>query len=327
MLVASAALWGWFLRIGLRWAKGADVTIRRIAFATAVVITLQVAFSLLSVLISASSVGQSFAFQLFEVAASVIVPVAVISTAFGLRFVRAAQAWLPTLLASAVMLAFVLLVLRPFLYEAFVAPTNSMAPTLLGQHWRGTCSQCGKPSYATPAREGFGMVEPTRMICDGFHVTEAADVETTVHSGDQFLVAKFFTPRRWDLAVFQYPEDPTSLYVKRLIGLPGEKVHIQDGAVWVDGKRLTPPDWLDGIEYSTERPSFFVSELWGTLDRPALLGEDEYFVLGDFSVQSMDSRWWKRGAPGHNSFAVPESYMRGVVTHTFWPPKRFRIHR
>jgi signal peptidase I len=328
LLLTSVLLWVWFLRIGLRWAKVSDVTMRRVGVATAVVITLQVAFNVLFFVVSTSTFGQSFIFQLLEPAAAVIMPVAVISSVFKTRYLRAAQAWLPTLLSSALTLAFIFLVQRPFLYEAFAAPTNSMAPTLLGLHWRGICSECGKPNYGTPARERrFGIADPTRMICDGFHVTESSDVDTLVHSADRFMVTKFLRPRRWDLAVFQYPENPADLYVKRLIGLPGEKIHIQDGAVWVDGKRLTPPDSLQGIEYLSEFPNLFAPELWGTLDRPAVLGENEYFVLGDFSVQSMDSRFWKQGAPGHNPFAVPESYMRGVLTHTFWPPQRLRIHR
>jgi len=165
------------------------------------------------------------------------------------------------------------------------------------------------------------------MICDNFHVIEASDVDKTVHSGDCFIVAKFLTPRRWDLVVFQYPEDPATLYVKRLVAFPGENVRIQDGFVWVDGKKQTPPDSLQSIEYLSELPNWFGPDLWGTANRPALLGKDEYFVLGDFSAQSKDSRLWEQGALGHNPFAVPESHLKGVVTHTYWPPHRWRIHR
>lgn len=165
------------------------------------------------------------------------------------------------------------------------------------------------------------------MIFDAFHVTKAANINRTVHNGDRFLVAKFLAARRWDLVVFQYPEEPGTLYVKRLVGLPGEKIHIQDGSVWVDGTRQTPPESILGIEYLSELPDWLASETWGSERRPALLGDDEYFVLGDFSAQSMDSRFWKQGAPGHNPFAVPQSYMKGVVTHTFGPISRWRIHR
>lgn len=327
LLLASVVLWALFLRLGLRWAKVPEVTTRRVVVATAIVIVLQVTLNVLFLFVSPSSDPQSIGLGLVELAAAVVVPGAVISAVFKCRFLRALQAWLPTLLATVTTLAFALLVLRPFLYEAFVVPTNAMAPTLVGQHWKGTCPECGKPNYCSPRDERYGTVDPPLMICDNLHVTKASEIDKMVHAGDRFMVAKFLTPQRWDLVVFQYPEEPATLYVKRLVGLPGEKVHIQDGSVWVDGVRQSPPDSIVGIEYLSELPDWFGPDLWGSENRPALLGNDEYFVLGDFSAQSKDSRLWQQGAPGHNPFAVPESHMNGVVTHTFWPPHRWRIHR
>jgi signal peptidase I len=182
------------------------------------------------------------------------------------------------------------------------------------------------PNYCSPTNDRFGTAHPPLMICSNFHVNEAADISKTAHRGDRFLVAKFLTPRRWDIVIFQFPEDPAILYVKRLIGLPGEKIHIQDGSLWVDDERQTPPDALQGIEYLSELP-IVGPILSGSVNRPALLGNEEYFVLGDFSSQSSDSRLWERGAPGYNQYAVPKSYIKGVVTHTFWPLDRWRIHR
>ena len=120
--------------------------------------------------------------------------------------------------------------------------------------------------------------------------------------------------------------------VKRLVGLPGETVVIKDGAVWIDGRKLDPPLPLKGLNYVTEMPNPEndmppIPILAGTPDRPAVLGADEYFVLGDFSPQSLDSRLFKKGAPGHPPYAVPESYIIGVVTHIYWPPSRWRILR
>lgn len=327
LLLASVVLWALFLQLGLRWAKVPDVTTRRVVLATAIVIILQVTLNVLFRFISPSADAQTIVLGLAKLAADVVAPCAVISAVFKARFLRAVQAWLPTLLATVATLAFALLVQRPFLYEAFVVPTNAMAPTLVGQHWRGACPVCSQPNYCSPRDERYNTVDPPLMICDNFHVTEASDVDKSVHSGDRFMVAKFLTPQRWDLVVFQYPEEPATLYVKRLVGLPGEKVHIKDGSVWVDGVRQTPPDSIRGIEYLSELPDWFGPDLWGSDNRPALLGNDEYFVLGDFSAQSKDSRLWEQGAPGHNSFAVPESHWKGVVTHTYWPPHRWRIHR
>ena len=112
----------------------------------------------------------------------------------------------------------------------------------------------------------------------------------------------------------------------RLVGLPGETIHVDGGAVWVNGMRLDPPTTLRGLEYLSEMPNWR-TPLWGANERPAVLGQDEYFVLGDFSAQSNDSRLWEKGASGHSPFAVPESHLRGVVTHVYWPPQRWRVLR
>ncbi len=70
------------------------------------------------------------------------------------------------------------------------------------------------------------------MICrDNFHVTQPIDRGDEEFSGDRFIVAKFYKPRRWDLTVFRYPENPSVTYVKRLVGLPGEEITIKDGKV------------------------------------------------------------------------------------------------
>ncbi len=324
LLLSSVVLWALFLRLGLWWAKTPNVSAGRVILTTGTVVVLQITINLLFLLAPTSSNTQSIFLAFVELAAAVMIPCMVITRFFKVRFLRALQAWLPTLLAPVTIIVFVLLVFRPLLYEAFLIPTNSMAPTLVGKHWRGTCPDCGAHSYCTPMDEGY--YSPP-MICDHFHVTEMTNVDNHVYSGDRLLVAKFLTPQRWDLIVFQYPEDPSALYVMRLVGLPGEKIHIQDGYVWADGKRLTPPASIQGIEYLSDLPVSYGPDLWGSADRPALLGDDEYFVLGDFSVQSKDSRLWEQGAPGHNPFAVPESHLKGVVTHIYWPIHRRRIFR
>ncbi|MEZ6058613.1 MAG: signal peptidase I [Planctomycetaceae bacterium] len=311
--------------MGLRWAKVPGVTTRRVLLATAIVAPLEIAATvLLKRFVPVLPLVQEV---LIGLAVSIIVPCAVICAFFRIRPLRGLQAWLPTLLASVTMLVVLFFVVRPFLFETFVVPKNAMAPTLLGRHWKGTCPECGQSSFRSPIDDRNRWPDESLMICEKFHVSEGADVDKTVHSGDSIIVTKFLMPRRWDLAVFKLPSEPNVLYVKRLVGLPGETIHIQDGFVWVDGVRLTPPESLEGIEYLPAVPDWYMPEPWGTVDRPALLGEDEYFVLGDFSVNSADSRVWQVGAPAHNPYAVPESYIQGVVTHTYWPLNRWRIHR
>jgi signal peptidase I len=327
LLSLAVILWALFLRLGLRWAKVQGVTTRRLALATASVIAIQIGLNILFRLLSPTSNAQAILLAVLELAAAVFLPCLVIARVFQAGFLRSLQAWLPTLLPAVGMLLFSLLVLRPFLYEAFISPTNAMAPTLLGTHWQGVCPQCGKPNYCTPDNPHFAGSDPRQMICQNFHVTPTSGKDFRVFSGDHFLVAKFLAPRRWDLVVFQFPGNPAQLYVMRLVGLPGETIHIEDGAVWANGEKLSPPDSLRGNEYLSDFPGGF-SDLWGTKDRPAVLSDGEYFMLGDFSAQSSDSRFWgDLAAPGEHSYAVPQSHMKGVVTHIHWPPHRWRIFR
>jgi signal peptidase I len=166
---------------------------------------------------------------------------------------------------------------------------------------------------------------PKLLICEDFHVTNSVEVDEQVLAADRFLVAKFLPIRRWDLVVFRPPHDPANVYVMRLVGMPGEEIEIINGSVWVNGRKLTPPTSLMGIEYAIEMEGEFRA-VWGSPQRPAQLGLDEYFVLGDFSRRARDSRMWEQGAPGHNPFAVPASHLVGVVTHTYWPPARWETH-
>ena len=138
-----------------------------------------------------------------------------------------------------------------------------------------------------------------------------ANPSSEVHEGDRILSCKLLSPRRWDMITFHFPEDPSVQYVKRVVGLPGEEIAIRDGAVWIDGKKIVPPNSIRGIEYSPNIESATRTE-HGRGDTPIKLEQDEYFVLGDFTDQAYDSRFWQKGAPGHLPYAVPkvECYWR-----------------
>ena len=129
-----------------------------------------------------------------------------------------------------------IILIRFFIAEAYVVPTGSMAPTILGFHWEADCPNC-------QARFAVGMDESGRLsgrpVCpncgqDGFDPSVGVAA-----SGDRLLVQKFLydirPPRRWEVAVFQSPLEPSQAYVKRVVGLPGESVQILDGDVWING--------------------------------------------------------------------------------------------
>jgi signal peptidase I len=136
-----------------------------------------------------------------------------------------------------------------------------------------------------------------------------------VHSPDRIVLIKLHQPARWDVIVFRYPKDPAQRYVKRLVGLPGEKVYVKGESVWIDDVKMDMPAELAGLEY-TDKLEFLLE--FGTEENPLRLGADEYFVLGDFSRSSSDSRIWG---------ALPRGNIEGVVCGRYWPMDRWAVFR
>lgn len=107
-------------------------------------------------------------------------------------------------------------------------------------------------------------------------------MEATLHDGDNLIVDKVSfrlrDPERYEIIVFPYRYKEDTYYIKRIIGLPGETVQIVDGYVYIDGELL---DEDYGLEVMMDS---------GIAAEPIVLGEDEYFVLGDNRNNSSDSR-------------------------------------
>ncbi len=107
-------------------------------------------------------------------------------------------------------------------------------------------------------------------------------MNATLEDGDNLFVDKisyrFKDPERFDIIVFPYQYQEDTYYIKRIIGLPGETVQIEDGEIYIDGEVLEE-------SYGKE-----VMRNPGIADQPIVLGEDEYFVLGDNRNNSSDSR-------------------------------------
>ncbi len=141
--------------------------------------------------------------------------------------------------------------LRRYVVEAFVIPTGAMAPTLLGRHKALQCPQCGyrfrvnassEIDAVTGRSSRARVVSGTCPMCR-FTVDLGPDNPQgktyRSGSGDRILVSKTAyrsaNPQRWDVAVFKYPGDPTTPFVKRVVGLPGETVRISHGDVLIHG--------------------------------------------------------------------------------------------
>jgi signal peptidase I len=156
-----------------------------------------------------------------------------------------------------IIIAFVLaFVFRQFVIEAFIIPTGSMAPTLMGQHMRMTSPNTGYvwpvgPQYAVPPPPGAtgggtplpiqGSTGSPVVVHDPMSGSPGAGerlqrTNVQTRSGDRILVLKYlysiYDPKRYDVVVFKAPHEPQVNYIKRLIGLPGEEVAIVDGDVF-----------------------------------------------------------------------------------------------
>jgi len=147
---------------------------------------------------------------------------------------------------EAIVVAFILaLVVRGFEAQAFVIPTGSMAPTLMGRHKEIACPQCGYV-YAVNASEEVELRPSSHAVHSGLCGNcryQARLDDGPSFKGDRILVMMFpydlaslpgsRPPDRWDVVVFRYPEEPEVSYIKRLVGLPGETIRIVHGDVYI----------------------------------------------------------------------------------------------
>lgn len=163
-----------------------------------------------------------------------------------------------------------------------------------------------------------------RTISDAY-VLPTGSMEPTLLAGDRFVADRTLVARRWDVVVYRSPRDGRTVYVKRLVGLPGETIEIIDGRVHVNSSAPAMPADLDGVRYeSRQHPR--MPPLRGVEGSPMTLAPDEFFVLGDNSAASEDSRHTP-AVPGYQPGAVPRSYLLGVVRVVYWPWVRVRTFR
>jgi signal peptidase I len=312
------------LLLGLRLVKSTDRSLKKSIAAVLLMQLVAIATSIVGATPQTFGLTPSTTVQVLLFVTTVAASAAIIRLCFPtLSLLRVLAAWIPVLFTGVLLLALSFFVVRPFLVEAYSIPTNSMAPTLVGLGWTGICPDCGSPIYGTSYAGPLGdWIREPHGICDKFHVSNKTADTTERTQGDHILAVKWLKPRRWDLVVYRQPDNPETLYVKRLVGLPGETVTIEDGAININGKRAPLPENLRGVQYATVIDGKAVN--WGTVDQPAELKDDEYFVLGDNTYRALDSRLWQSGADGHSAYALPGENLVGVVTHIYWPPSRWR---
>jgi signal peptidase I len=179
------------------------------------------------------------------------------------------------------------LVVHTWLLMGLVVPVtvsgSSMAPTLQGPRREFRCGAC-QFDFAVGLDQ---LVDDDQAPCPRCGKVAAAKRGGDL-GGDRMLVDRtafaFRPPRRWEVVVFRSPMDAKQLFVKRIVGLPGETIAIRKGGVWVNGQPAPSPH---GTSF---KPRFG--------DRPECqLNPNEYFVVGDNGAVSDDSRNWLAG-PG-----------------------------
>lgn len=145
------------------------------------------------------------------------------------------------------------------------------------------------------------------------YVVEGDSMEPNLHTGQFLIVSRLAymdigsfslgEPQRGDIIVFDFPNNPTDDYVKRIIGLPGETVMVdQDGNIFVDGNPIDEP-YLRDEAYSNRI---------GTWQVP----EGSYFVVGDNRNHSSDSRSWGM---------LTEPFIVGKAWISYWPPQNWGV--
>lgn len=309
-LIQASMLVG-FLFIGLKWAKVSQCS-RAKAWRLGMFIGLsQIVLQLIPWFLSVA-VDVQLIVLLFSVVAY---PVIVLKKGLGIGVGKAMKVSIPVVLLLPV-LGFLLtdFIFKPYVFEAYKMPTNSMAPTIRGVHITAKCQHCDESAIVS-VDPRHGRVGLEDCICERFHYNtyHEDDVSSTKPQlGDGVLVSKLKTPKRWDIIIFDNPDDNGEVYAQRLVGLPGESVQIKGGAVFIDGQELVPPAELREIRYESD----LRFNLWAG-DKPAQLTDGEYFVLGDNTRKAFDSRSFRTG------FAIPEDSVHGVVTHRYWPFDRW----
>lgn len=129
-------------------------------------------------------------------------------------------------------------------------------------------------------------------------------MEPTLHDGQYLVIGKLSywarPPERGDIIIFEPPNNPSDDYIKRVLGLPGEQIDIQNGSIWVDDVRIE--------ETYIANPGAY-SGTW-------TLGDGEYFVLGDNRNNSSDSHSWG---------VLPLDNIVGKAWFCYWPPEEWGV--
>ena len=149
-----------------------------------------------------------------------------------------------------------------------------------------------------PTLENGEFLVVNKLVYAEINVEKVARWVPFMDVGDNPVRHAFSAPKRGDIIVLKHPAHPETDLIKRIIGLPGERVEVRDQKVFIDGSVLNEP---------------YIVAPGGPEELPTLVPEGEYFVMGDNRTASSDSR----------SFGfAPEELIIGRATVIYWPTSR-----
>ena len=159
----------------------------------------------------------------------------------------------------------------------------------------------------------LAIIIPVRYFLIQPFFVKGASMEPSFFEHEYLIIDeisyRFGEPRRGDIVVFKYPKDPSQYFIKRIIGLPGEKIEIADNKVYIHPSKNQPKFILDESAYLNESVRTLGNKIW-------TLGADEYYVLGDNRESSLDSRSF---GPVFRELVVGKVWLRG------WPVWRIGL--
>ncbi len=183
--------------------------------------------------------------------------------------------------------------------EPFRIPSGSMEPTLRGD------PRFGRGDRVWVNKFVYGVRWPLNRTHIPFTNVVIKYANRRIWRGAE--------PQRWDLVVFKSVEKNAkhNTLIKRIVGLPGDRIHIANGKVYVNRKALELPDFMPDIQYTTP-----FGMTYGILedDEHALVPEGCYLLLGDNSTHSRDGRVWGW---------LPNEHILGRAACIWWPPSRW----
>jgi signal peptidase I len=153
----------------------------------------------------------------------------------------------------------------------------------------------GNSMYPTLEDGQFLIVN--KLVYSEVDVDKLSNFVPFISAGDDPTRHVFHPPERGDIVVLQDPGDPSIDLIKRVIGMPGDKLQIVDGAVYINDYRLDEP---------------YITQTWHASLSPVLVPDGHYFVMGDNRDNSKDSR---SSAIGF----IPEELIIGKAEVSYWP--------